>query len=147
MTTGALITRGTIWAALLCYAAATILAARRNSSAGNVARIVWTTACILFLMHMAAAFHFYHHWSHAAAAEDRRRQTLERVGFDFSGGVYFNYAFAAIWCADCARRWIRGPKAQARNEVRAWVVHGFLLFMIFNSTVVFGHGWARFAGR
>ena len=144
--TAALVTRATICAALLCYTAATVLTTRRNSSAVNTSRIIWTAGCILFLAHVAAAFHFYHHWSHSAAAEDTRRQTLERLGFDFSGGLYFNYAFAVIWPGDCIRWWICKPNVEARRGVWTLAVHVFFLFMIFNSTVVFGHGFARLAG-
>jgi hypothetical protein len=146
MNTGAFVTRATIWAALLCYGAVTVLAARRNSSAANASRIIWTAGCVLLLAHLAAAFHFYHHWSHSAAAEDTRRQTLERLGFDFSSGIYFNYAFTLVWLADCVRWWTRKPITEAPRGVWRFAVHLFFLFMIFNSTVVFGHGVARFAG-
>ncbi len=144
MSTGALWTRATIWTALLCYVAVTILMARRTLSSSRLARIVWSAGCVFLFAHLAAAFHFHHDWSHAAAMQDTQRQTMARVGIDFGGGVYFNYAFAAIWLADCIWWWMH-PSSGRRDGW--WILlQSYFLFMIFNSTVVFGRGFAKLAG-
>jgi len=146
MDTAALITRGTVWLALLCYGAMVILQLRDSAHAEIRARRIWTLGCILFLAHVAAAFHFYHDWSHAVAAEDTWRQTLNQVGVNFGGGIYFNYVFAAVWLGDCIVWWLRGENFRARNPKWSVVLHLFFVFMIFNSTVIFGRGMAKPTG-
>ena len=143
MNTAEWLTRGTVWFALLCYGAAVMLQGRPSLRALTAARIVWSLGCILFLAHVASAFQFYHHWSHTAAAEETHRQTKLETGLDFRAGIYFNYLFAAVWLADCAA-WIRsGRLLQERHRAWRWFLHGYFLFMIFNSTVAFGHGIAK----
>ena len=66
----------------------------------NLARLCWSAGCLAFLLHVVSAFHFSHHWSHRAAYEATARQTAEVVGLDWGGGLYANYAFAALWAAD-----------------------------------------------
>ena len=143
MDTGAVITRGTIWLALLCYVAALALRAHSGMRGRNKARALWLMGCLSFLAHIAAAFHFYHHWSHAAALEDTRRQTLAQTGIDYGGGIYFNYLFALVWLTDCTPlAWRRGL-LQEQHRAWYWFLHAFFLFMIFNATAVFGHGLAK----
>ena len=142
--TGAILTRATIWLALAGYLAALplfVVPAWRAK-----ARICWVIGFVSFLAHIVAAFHFYHHWSHSAAWEDTRRQTLERTGFDFGGGIYFNYLYALVWLMDCAPLLGTGRLLQEKSRAWWWALHAFFLFMIFNATVVFGNGWAKPAG-
>jgi hypothetical protein len=146
MDVGAFVTRATVWLALLCYATAVVLEARRKNRMERLSRILWVAGCVFFLAHVAGAFHFYHHWSHAAAEEDTRRQTLERAGVNFRGGIYFNYLFAAIWFIDCPGWCLNGKLLHECSRSWRFVLHGFFLFMIFNATVVFGMGWSRPAG-
>lgn len=146
MNTAALITRGTVWLALLCYAVAVFMQMRGSMQTQIRARRVWTLGCILFLAHVAAAFHFYHHWSHAMAAEDTRRQTLDQIGVNFGGGIYFNYVFAVVWLGDCIAWWMVGENFRARNAKWSAALHTFFLFMIFNATVIFGQSVAKLAG-
>src|SRR5215207_1514919 len=82
----AVITRGTIWLALLCYGAAVLFELPVGGRFRKTARGVWIAGAVFFVLHLAAAFHFYHGWSHAAALDDTRRQTFERTGLNFSGG-------------------------------------------------------------
>ena len=144
--TAEIITRGTIWLALLCYLVATVGSARRDSASIRWPFLLWVLGCVFFLIHVAAAFQFYHQWSHAQAMEDTRRQTMERTGLDYRGGLWFNYAFAAVWMADCLAWWRGGIGFRASH--RAWylVLQVWFLFMIFNATVIFGRGLARPAG-
>ena len=76
----------------------------------------------------------------------RRRRRILKSSLDgrSASGVYFNYLFAAVWTADVWSWWcsdIALPLSRARWL--HWVVHGFLLFMVFNATVTFGEGDLR----
>jgi hypothetical protein len=142
----ALLTRATVWLALLCYAVAVVTWARGEARDPIVSRLLWVLGCAFFLAHILAAFHFYHHWSHAAAAQDTQRETIERLRVNFRGGVYFNYLFALIWLVDIFAGNFKRGFLHERNRVWFLVLHGFFVFMIFNATVVFGRGWARPAG-
>ena len=67
-------------------------------------------------------------------------------GFDWGGGLYVNYALTAFWVADVCYWWGRGLEAYRRRPwplVIAW--HAFLLFIVFNATVVFASGFVRWA--
>jgi hypothetical protein len=92
------------------------------------------------------AFHYYHHWSHAAAYRETARQTAELTGLEWGGGLFINYALLAGWLADAA--WWGRDLESYRN--RSWLIaavwHGFLIFMIFNATVVFKTGPLRWIG-
>jgi len=143
---GALLTRGTIWLALICYALVVVLQSSKGSRGRTASRLLWILGCLFFLAHVLAAFHFYHGWSHAAAAHDTQRQTFERLGVSFSAGIYFNYLFALVWLIDVVAGGAGGKFLHERNVFWFLLLHGFFLFMIFNATVVFGQGWARPAG-
>ncbi len=138
-----------VWTSVTGWAAgASLFALARGRRVWDArARAAWTVGCAAMLMHAAAAFHFYHGWSHAAAYIDTARQTAELTGFDWGGGLYFNYALLAAWAADVVYWWRRGVEAyRLRPRVLALVWHAFLLFMFFNAAVVFATGAARWAG-
>jgi hypothetical protein len=102
--------------------------------------------CVSLLAHVACAYHFYHNWSQAAAYRETARQTAEVTGLDWGGGLFINYALVIGWVVDVAWWW-RGLDAY-RNRPR-WLVaawQGFLIFMIFNATVVFKTGPLRWIG-
>jgi len=149
MSGGEFLTRFTVWVAVAGYAAGTAAFAlsrgRRRWDAA--ARLAWTVGCVALLAHVACAFNFYHAWSHAAAYRDTARQTAGATGLDWGGGLYFNYALLVAWVADVAWWWRRGRDAYRRRPralVAAW--HAFLIFMVFNATVVFASGVVRWAG-
>lgn len=146
MISGALITRGTIWLALLCYVVAIALQTKINSRLALYARLIWLAGCVFFVMHVAAAFYFFHHWSHALAQDHTRIETVQRTGLDSGSGIYFNYLLGAMWLADCAGWPLRGRHFHESHPKWRVALHVFFLFMIFNGTVMFGHGWARPAG-
>jgi len=146
MSTAEIITRGSIWLALLCYLVSTVGSARRDSAPIRWPFLLWLLGCVFFLIHVAAAFHFYHHWSHVRAIEATRRQTLALTGLDYRGGLWFNYAFAAVWMADCLAWWRGGIGFRARHQAWHLLLQAWFLFMIFNATVIFGRGLARPAG-
>jgi len=138
-----IITRATVWLALLCYVGAVLSRGRGHQA---LMRTMWLTGCVFFLAHVAAAFHFFYHWSHAFAVEDTRAQTMALTGVNFRGGLFFNYLFALIWLMDCAGMLRGGKLFQETHRVWWRALHTFFIFMIFNATVVFGHGWAKPAG-
>lgn len=141
------LTRSTIHLALTEYATALWLMLGMSpedwqirTSRGRWTRWLWTCACLTILVHVACAFHFAHHWSHAHAFEQTRRES------GFGEGLYFNYLFMAAWTADVLWWWI-SPSGYSRRS--PWIdrlLHGFLLFIAFNATVVFERGPIQVAG-
>ncbi len=142
-----LIIRVTIWAAVAGYAVAVLRLLRAPGGEG-LARAAWTAGCAAFLLHTVAAFHLAYGWSHATGLEETGRQTLELLtGVEWSGGLYFNYAFGALWLADCLWWW-RGAaeRYRKRGRVAGGILHAFMFAMIFNGTVVFAEGVSRWIG-
>lgn len=149
MSGGEFLTRATIWLAVAGYAvgAAAFALSRGRRVWDSAARLAWTAACVALLAHVACAFHFYHGWSHRAAYLDTARQTEETFGLEWGGGLYVNYVLLAGWVLDVGFWWARGLDSYRRRPwplLAAW--HGFLVFIIFNGTVVFASGLARWAG-
>ena len=145
---GELFTIATIWIALGGYGLSTWWMTADGASLRRAcaARRMWTVGCACLILHIVAAFAVFHEWSHSAAYTDTAQKTAARVGVNWGGGLYVNYAFALAWVADCILWW-RGGDAFIRRA-RKWrlMLHAFFLFMIFNATVVFGHGAGRWAG-
>ena len=110
------------------------------------ARIAWTVGFIAFLIHVASAFHFIHRWSHAEAYEATAGQTQSATGLNWGGGLYANYAFALVWAFDLAWWWLRPSSYLSRSILTESIVQGYLAFITFNATVVFGHEVTRWAG-
>jgi len=148
MSKGELLTRITIWLTLTGYAigASVYLLSRGRRRWDELARMAWTVGCASLLVHVACAFHYYHDWSQAAAYRETARQTAEVTGMDWGGGLFINYALMIGWVVDAAWWW-RGLDVY-RNRPRwlgaAW--QGFLIFIIFNATVVFKTGPLRWIG-
>ncbi len=98
------------------------------------------------LVHVLLSFHFRHYWSHDAAVIETARQTKELIGWDWGGGVWLNYLLVVVWLGDAL--WLN--LAPAHYLFRAkWVTYaaqGYLAFMWFNATVVFGSWGARVFG-
>ncbi|MGE0130202.1 MAG: hypothetical protein AB7U82_19120 [Blastocatellales bacterium] len=137
-----------MWLTLAGYAvgASVYLLSRGRRSWDAVARMAWTVGCVSLLVHVACAFHFYHNWNQASAYRETARQTAEVTGLDWGGGLFINYALIIGWILDIVWWW-RGLDAY-RNRPRwlgaAW--QGFLIFIIFNATVVFKTGPLRWIG-
>ena len=139
--------RNTIRLALAYYALAATLMLRLRpvgwsaaTSSGRLARACWTLACLAYLLHVACAFHYAHHWSHAEAYEHVRQ--AGGVG----EGIFVSYLFTLLWTGDVIWWWT-APAGYARRF--PWIdrlLHGFMLFVIFNATVVFEFGPVRWAG-
>ncbi len=148
MTSGEFITRLTIWLALIAYAigVSLMLLARRRVPWLQAARIVWTFGCAFFLVHVAFAFAVFHGWSHADAYRETARQTEAMTGFKSGFGLYLNYVFGIVWIIDVACWWASHEKFLQRPAWLTKLWQGFLLFMVFNGTVIFGKGPVRWLG-
>jgi hypothetical protein len=149
MSTGQILTSITIWISIGAYAAGAITFAlsstRQNRDAA--ARLLWTIACAALLSHVVFAFQTYHGWSHTAAYIDTARQTRDVVGLNWGSGLYVNYVLVFGWVADLTWWRLSGLDSYRRRPrllVIAW--HTFLFFIIFNSTVIFKSGVARWVG-
>lgn len=146
---GEILTAVTTWIALLAYATGSAIFALSRARRGwdSSARLIWTLGCVALLAHVAGAFHFYHQWSHGAAYRDTARQTYEMFGINSGGGLFINYALLVMWILDVLWWWAGGLDTYRR---RSWLLavtwHGFLVFMFFNATVVFGDGLVRWFG-
>ena len=147
MDTGEWLTRSAVWLALLLYVIAEcVTAARRGGEPHATVRWLNTLGCIAFLAHVAFAFHFYHSWSHREAYAHTARQTAEWFGWNWGGGLYFNYAFALLWLGEVVWSWASPIGHRARPMWMTVLVRGIFLFMIFNGAVVFAHGAGRWLG-
>jgi hypothetical protein len=144
---GERLTRNTVRLSLAWYAAALVQMMRLSPAdwtaatpRGRSARACWAWSIVCFLVHLAMAFHYYHHWSHAHAFEHTR--ATSGVG----EGLYVSYLFTWLWIGDAAW-WLRAPQSYAVRP--AWidrVLHGFMLFIVFNGMIVFESGPIRWAG-
>lgn len=144
MHTGEFLTRATIWLGL---SLALIVAIQRLTNHVSLfTRWLWAIAAFATLLHVLFAFGTFHGWSHADAYADTARQTADVTGWNWGGGIWFNYLFVALWAGD-AVCWLRTQESDSqrnRSLRRCW--DGFFVLMAFNATVVFGHGWIRWVG-
>lgn len=149
MTVGEFLTRSTIWISIAAYTVGCVVfaIARARSDLDRRARIAWTIGCAALLLHFACAFNFFHAWSHASAYVDTARQTAEVFGINSGVGIFVNYTVAILWLGDIGWWWFAGVNSYRR---RPWLLtmiwHGFLIFIIFNATVVFKGGLTRWIG-
>ncbi len=148
MSTGEILTRATIWVSLAGWATGSAVLALSRGRAGwdRAARLAWTAGCVALLAHVACAFHFAHGWSQGHAYRETARQTAEVFGLDWGGGLFINYALLVAWVLDVAWWW-RGLELYRRRP--RWLTalwQGFLVFIVFNATVVFKTGALRWIG-
>jgi hypothetical protein len=149
MSSGEFLTRSTIWISIVAYTIGSIVfaTARRQPDGDRWTRLAWTTGCVALLAHFICAFQFYHAWSHESAYLETARQTAAVVAINWGGGLFINYAVAALWTTDIAWWWSAGVSSYRR---RPWLLtliwHSFLIFIIFNATIVFKDGLTRWVG-
>lgn len=136
----------TAGAAFLAYIAALGQRLMNNGARMNAGRTWWTVGCLALLVHVACAFHFVHHWSHRAAYETTAQQTAAVTGLDSGGGLWVNYAVLAVWFLDVCWWWLAPARHASRSRGAEWLLQGFLAFVWFNATVIFGHGVVRWLG-
>jgi hypothetical protein len=119
---------------------------RRSPRLDRWARAIWTLAIALALIHVAFAFHIVYAWSHEAAVAATARQTADRFGWAWRGGIYVNYVFLACWAAD-VWWWWRAPVSHASRSLRLETMRvAVFAFMFFNAAVVFASGVGRLVG-
>jgi hypothetical protein len=107
---------------------------------GRWVRGCWTWGVITFGWHVLVAFHYEHHWSHAKAFA--HVEEASRFGY----GIYVSYFFTAIWMIDVGGWWLSPARYAHRSAWLGWALHLFMLFIVFNSTVVFESGTIRWLG-
>lgn len=141
---GDALTRNMIRLALAWYATALALMMflrnddwRAATRLGRAARWCWTWGVAAFVIHVLLAFHFFHHWSQAAALQHTREVS------GVAEGLYVSYLFTGLWIADAACWWLAPHRYAARAPWIDRLLHGFMLFMVFNSTVIFESGPIR----
>jgi hypothetical protein len=144
---GADLVGNTIWLALAWYALALSLMLflgradwRALGRRGRLARWCWTFAWATYVVHVVLAFHHDQHWSHADAFEHTRR--VSGVG----EGIYVSHLFTLAWTVDVAAWWLWPVRYAGRARRLDVALHGFMLFVVFNATVVYGQGPIRWAG-
>jgi hypothetical protein len=141
---GTSLTVNTIRLSLAWYFVAVLVMMRLTSrdwigatKRGQLARWCWTWGVICFVVHVAMAFHFYHHWSHAHAFAHTRE--ISGVG----EGVYISYLFTILWVTDAIWWWCWPDRYASRPKSWTRFLHTFMLFIIFNGTIVFESGTIR----
>ena len=125
-----------------CCALRWIFVVSRRRGAVTISDAAWWFAgWVLLVVHVACAFNFQHDWSHAAAYEHTARRTAEAVGWNWGGGLYFNYATILVWGADVVVL-VRSRQLKSRApELWTWCATAWIGFMLANATLVFGPGW------
>jgi hypothetical protein len=144
---GSELIRYTIRLSLVHYFIAAILLLRAkitdwkaNTRIIRLARGCWTLAWLIYVIHVALAFHYAHRWSHADAMQHTQ---------DVSGvaeGIFVSHLFTLLWMTDVLSWWLRPDWYAGRP---AWIdrtLHGFMVFIIFNGTVIFESGFVRWFG-
>ncbi len=97
-----------------------------------LARLVWSAGLALLLLHITIAFWRGHAWSHDAAVEH-----VAEVG-GYGTGIFVNYLFALVWFLDVIWMWCSKQSVSTRSHTLKLAAHGFLAFVMFNATVVYG---------
>lgn len=119
---------------------------RRSASRDRLARAIWTMGLALALLHVVVAFQFVYKWNHEAAISATVQQAADRFGQGWRGGIYVNYVFLLIWCADVCWWWI-APASHASRALGLEVARvAVFLFMFINGAVVFATGVGRLVG-
>jgi hypothetical protein len=126
----------TVWLARASSAAYLLALTLMIQRSRRTARIAWTAGLAIYLLHVCAAFEYFYSWSHAVAYRETARQTANLFGVNSGAGLYLNYAFTAVWLADCAWWWLKPLNYRSRSVTLSAGVHTFLAFMFLNATVV-----------
>ncbi len=141
------LTRNTIRLSLAWYSVALVSMTRLSpqgwdatNQTARFARGAWTWSYLCFVTHVGMAFHYFHNWSHQDAMQ--HTEQISGVG----EGLYVSYLFACLWGADVFWWWIDGQDYSLRNRWIGRVLHSFMLFIVFNSVVVFETGPIRWIG-
>ena len=108
---------------------------------------VWAAGAGLLWVHALLAFSAFYQWSFTVAFAETARQTFELTGWQSGAGLYANFVYGIAWTADAGFLWLKGLRRyRQRHTWLTVVVHGYLGFIVFNGTVVFGDGPIRWFG-
>jgi hypothetical protein len=141
------ITRLTALGAVTMYGASLLVDRPQGPLAERrAARWLWTAGAVIYVVHVVCAFALMHDWSHAAAYRHTAARTAELVGLDWGGGLYLNHVFTVVWIGDALWWWLRPASYQARPAWMRIALRGYLAFMVFQATVVFGSWPAQVLG-
>jgi len=143
VTSTSLLLYGSAWASLLGWTASEWA---QSSAREGLARLAWSAGAAFLVAHTLLAFQLRHAWSHAAALRHTALQTEAVIGLDWGGGLYVNYAFAALWVAEAASWWVAPARYRQRSALRRRLVRGLFLFMFANGAIVFARGAVRVLG-
>ena len=132
-------------AATVAWAAGEALM-RQPSASDRLARAIWTLGIALALVHVVLAFQLVYAWDHEAAVVATVRQTADRFGQGWRGGIYVNYVFLAIWLADVCWWWLAPASRASRSPRLEAARFALFVFMFFNGAVVFASGIGRLIG-
>ena len=132
-------------AATVAWAAGEALM-RKSSASDRLARAIWTLGLALAFVHVVLAFQLVYAWDHEAAVIATVRQTADRFGQGWRGGIYVNYVFLAIWLADVCWWWLAPASRAARPPGLEAARFALFAFMFFNGAVVFASGIGRLIG-
>ncbi len=122
----------TIWTALLLFVVAEIGKGplRGPTDLAGWVRPVSLAGALLAVAHSLIAFAARYGWDHGLAARETARQAETIYGVAWSGSIYVNYLFIALWLT-VAWRW------------RHWAWRAFVLVMVVNGAIVFARPFAR----
>lgn len=127
----------TIWASMTALAASE-WARRRKVTFGLLSPLALSTAGLAALVvHIAIAIVHHHGGSHADAVEATARLTEQVYGVRWGGGVYVNYAFAAVWAAYLLWWRRRAGRSIASAHPGVLVARVVLFVIIVNALVIF----------
>ncbi len=135
------------WFAMFVYGWTVVRMVWEKGNGSSLPRFLWSLGCFFMIVHLLAAFDVFYEWSHAKALEQTRLRSEALTGVEAGWGLYVNYLFVLLWAVDLAWWWIVGD-ARYRNRPK-WILvslHGFFLFMVFNSAFYFVQQWQRWLG-
>ena len=95
------------------------------------ARLLYTLGCAMCLLHIAVAFHVGFAWSLQAAWDHVEEQS------GLGWGLYVNFLFAGVWVVEVVWSWVALDHYLNRPRWITWPIIGFMVFIMFNATVVF----------
>jgi hypothetical protein len=138
--------RNTARASVLWYWAAmvTVLGGfglkSQDQSRERISRWLWSWGAIVYWLHVVVAFHYYHHWSHEKAF------THVEKASSFGPGIYVSYFFTVLWAVDALWWWLAASSYRSRPRWLSQAIHGFMLFIVFNATLIFERGLIQWIG-
>lgn len=136
---------GTIWAAMLLFAAGETGKLRASASASWPWR-AWTAGAVLCAVHMVIAIGVHHEWSHEHAVRETAARSAAVYGFGWSGGLYVNYVFLILWSGE-SLWWGADPVSYSRRHASVtWLLRIVYAIVIVNGVVIFASTAGRVVG-